>query len=230
MLRKALLLPFLALAACTSSNQAATQRSATEQLLLSTAADRAAERLRLTLPEGARAYLNTTDFEAIDGRYAIGAIRDSLLRQGIRLVSDPAAADTIIAVRSGALAVDQHKMLIGIPAWDLPVPLAGQLSTPELALYKSMTQQGVAKFAATAFDAKEGALQDSTGPQYGYSHVTENVVLLFIGWDNNDLVPEERRDPYFSILSFSDEESPEAGTPNTGTPNQERRGREPRGQ
>lgn len=206
----------LGLAGCSTSNQTTTERSATEQLLLSTAADRAAARLTLALPKGTRAYLNTADFDAIDGRYAIGAIRDSLLQQGINLVSDPATADTIIAVRSGALAIDQHQTLVGIPAWGLPIPLAGQLNTPEIALYKNATLQGVAKFAATAFDAKQGQLQDATGPQYGYSHSTENVVLFFIAWDTDDLVPDRQEDPRLNLFySISGEQDAAEDAGNT---------------
>jgi hypothetical protein len=86
----------------------------------------------------------------------IGAVRDSLLKQGIHLVTDRAAADTIVEIRVGALSIDETRKLLGIPSTPLPIPLAGQLTLPEVALFKKHQWQGVAKLAATAYDAKSG--------------------------------------------------------------------------
>src|SRR5690349_21333465 len=134
----ALLLP-----GCTTDRQTDPQRTATEQLLISTAADRAAESLALDIGSDRKAFLDATNFEGIDGKYAIAAIRNSLLRQGTHFVGDRKDADTIIEIRSGALSIDKHETLVGIPSLDIPIPLAGQLGTPEIALYKSEEQEGV---------------------------------------------------------------------------------------
>jgi hypothetical protein len=185
----------LAVSGCTTVRESSPQRTATEQLLISTAADRAAERLALRVPSGARVFVDAANFEGIDSKYAIGAIRDHLLRTGMKLVADRGNADTVVEIRAGALSVDEKQLLVGIPQMNIPIPLAGSFSFPEIALFKTRERKGVAKFAATAYGAAEGSLVDSSGPQYGYSHQTEWVVLLFLSWTSSDLIPEERGDP-----------------------------------
>jgi hypothetical protein len=71
--------------------------------------------------------------------------------------------------------------------------MAGAVSLPEVALYKSERRQGLAKIAATTYDAKTGSLVQSTGAQYGTSHKDNWVVLLIFDWTQHDLVPESER-------------------------------------
>jgi hypothetical protein len=176
----------LLLSGCSTDRQTDPQRTATEQLLISTAADRAAESLALDIGANRKAFLDATNFEGLDGKYAIAAIRSSLLRQGTRFVGDRKDADTIIEIRSGALSIDKHEMLVGLPSIDIPIPLAGQLGTPEIALYKSEDQDGVAKFAATAYDAKDGRFIAESAPPLGRSHINKHVVLL-VSWIEDDV-------------------------------------------
>ena len=63
-------------------------------------------------------------------------------------------------------------------ATGVPIPLAGTLSLPEVALLKRAETRGVAKFAATLYDAKTGALKSVSSASYGFSHRTHWVVLL----------------------------------------------------
>jgi hypothetical protein len=174
------------LSGCSTDRETDPQRSATEQLLISTAADRAAASLALDIGPGRKAFLDATNFEGLDGKYAIAAIRASLLKQGTRFVGDKKDADTIIEIRSGALSIDKHALLVGIPSWDIPIPLAGQLATPEIALYKSEQQEGIAKFAATAYDAKDGHFIAESTPPLGRSHRIKRVVLV-VSWIDDDV-------------------------------------------
>lgn len=177
----------LLLSSCTTVRSSDPQRTATEQLLISTAADHAAEALALDIPKGKRVFVDATNFEGYDSKYAIGAIRDHLLRTGQRLIDDRGKADVIVEIRSGALSVDDHAFLIGIPQINLPIPLAGQASIPEIALYKRETEQGVAKFAATAYDAKQGGLVDSSRPGPSSSYEKKTTVFLLITWSKDNL-------------------------------------------
>jgi hypothetical protein len=122
------------------------------------AADRAAETISKAMPPHEKMFLDTTDFDATDGKYAIGAAQDALLRRSDTPVDKKADADLVVELRLGALATNEHAMLVGIASINVPVPLAGTLSTPKVALYDDTTQRGVAKFAATGVDRKTGAL------------------------------------------------------------------------
>jgi hypothetical protein len=174
---------------CTTARQTDPQRTATEQLLISTAADRAAAAISLNIAPDRKCFLDATNFEGTDGKYAIAAIRSSLLRKGTRFVPDQKQADTIIEIRSGALSIDKHETLVGIPSVDIPIPLAQQFSTPEIALYKSEEQEGVAKFAATAYDAKDGRFIDESTPPLGHSKINRQVVLI-VSWIEDDVHAE----------------------------------------
>jgi hypothetical protein len=185
----------LALAACSTVNDTAPQRSATEEMLISTAADRAAEKLTLALPKKDKVFVDASNVDGTDAKYAVATIRAHLLQKGIRLVDDKKAAHTIVELRAGALSIDKSQNLIGIPSFNIPIPLSTTpLSTPEVALYKNDDQKGVAKFAIIAYDAKQGKLISSEVPQYGYSHKTKRTVLIFFTWTDNDAAPEDNSD------------------------------------
>jgi hypothetical protein len=189
----------LALAGCTTEAQSNPPRTATEQLLISSAADRAARQVSLRVPRGSKLFVDADNFEGTDSKYAIGALREQLLKEGGRLVADRGAADYVVEIRSGALSIDQDEFLIGIPKMQIPIPLAGSFSFPEIALFKKAERKGVAKFAAAGYGAKDGRFADASDPRYGFSHETEWVVLLFISWKTADYLPEEAQEPLISF-------------------------------
>ena len=188
----ALILAMVALGACTTTRETSPQRSATEQLLISTAVDRAVERMDLKIPQGTKVFLDAEQLEGSDGKYAAGAMRDRLLRGGTNLVADRGKADAVVEIRAGAMSVDDKQMLFGIGSFDVPVPLAGQAAKiPEIALYKQKERVGVAKIAAIGYSTADGKLIDSTGSKFGYSHEDEKVVLFFFSWQSSDLPKED---------------------------------------
>ena len=180
----------LGLAGCSTTRESEPARTATEQLLISSAVDRALDRMNLRIPEGTKIWVDAENFEGYDQKYAVGAIRDRLMREGGRLVADRGQADAVVEIRAGALSTDSDSMLIGIPSMDLPIPLAGQAKTPELSLVKKNTDQGVAKIGITAYDAKTGVSESFTlaEPVYGFSNRTRWVVLSLFDWTNSDLL------------------------------------------
>ena len=195
----ALIPAMLALGACTSSRETSPQRSATEQLLISTAVDRAVEGMDLKIPQGTKVCLDAGQLEGSDGKYASGAMKDRLLRDGANLVGDRGKADAVVELRAGALSIDDRQTLVGIGSFDVPVPLAGEAAKiPEIALYKQKERVGVAKIAAIGYTTDAGKLIDSTGPQFGYSHEDEQVLLFFFTWRSSDL-PKEKTDSLLDL-------------------------------
>jgi hypothetical protein len=183
-----------ALGGCSTTNESNPQRSATEELIISGAADRAAAQLDLAIPRGTKIFVDETKFDAstFDGKYALGRIEDQLVRNGARPVGDRKDADMVVAPYVGALSMDVDQFLIGIPKIDIPIPLAGTVGLPEIALYKKRTRTGIAKFAATAYPANKDIPASSTDPKYGVANEREWTLLLFIGWKKNDVAIEER--------------------------------------
>ncbi len=64
----------LAMAGCTTTRESNPPRTATEQLLISAAVDRAVAGLHLDIPKGARVYVDASNFEGYDSKYAVGSI------------------------------------------------------------------------------------------------------------------------------------------------------------
>ncbi|HLI10266.1 MAG TPA: DUF6655 family protein [Alphaproteobacteria bacterium] len=161
-----------------------------EQLLISAAADRAVDQLKLDLPPRTKVLVDSQYFEGLDAKYTIGAIRDRLLKQGADLVADRNSADVVIEIRSGGQSIDKRTTLWGIPGFNIPIPLSsGSLPFPELALYKKEQEIGVSKVAMTGYDRKGGEFKTASGPDYGFSRRTHYIILLFFSWTNNDAVP-----------------------------------------
>lgn len=194
----------LSLAGCTTEKASSPTRTATEELLISTAADRAAKNLALKMPTDQKVFLDPTNFEGTDAKYAISAIKDELLKRGMRLVDDKKDADAIVEIRAGALSIDESTAIVGIPEFSIPIPTAGNLTFPEIALFKKQQRQGLAKFAAMGYSTRTGELISSAGPDYGYSEKTQWVVALFISWNTNDLIPQDRteNEGYFFTRSL----------------------------
>ena len=182
------------LAGCSTSNESNPQRSATEELIISGAADRAAAQLDLAIPRGTKIFVDETKFDAstFDGKYALARIEDHLVRNGAVPVGDRKDADMVVAPSVGALSMDTEQFLIGIPKIDIPIPLAGTVGLPEIALYKKRTRSGIAKFAVTAYPANKDMPASSTDPKYGVTNEREWTVLLFIGWKKSDVALDER--------------------------------------
>ena len=180
----------LGFSGCTTIKTTTTARTATEQLLLSTAADHAIHDIGLQMFAGRRVFLDESHFDSYDSKYVLGTIRDALSRAGARLWEPASNSDVIVEARSGAFAIDESDTLFGIPAMALPIPLSGPLETPEIAFYKASKQRSLAKFALTAYSRQGAAHIYSSGPLDGKSF-DSHFRVLFVSWHRTD-VPEKQ--------------------------------------
>lgn len=194
----------LVLSACSSERSSVPKRTATEELLISAAADRAAGQLSLSIPQNTKVFIDRQYFQGYDDGYALNAIRTQCLRRGLDVVDDRKNAQAIITVASGALSTDDKSLLIGIPALQVPaIPIGTSVSVPEIALFKTAQSKGVAKFVATGYDAKTGKLIATSDPLYGFSHQTNDTVLLFFSWGRDDLIPQNVDQKALSVQSIA---------------------------
>ncbi len=166
-------------------------RSATEQLLLSTAADRAIAATNLPPVQGKKVYVDGTYYDSYDPKYVLGSIRDALSRSGALLVDTASNSDVIVEARCGGLSIDASESLLGIPATGIPIPLAGVVSIPELALYKSSRQRSIAKLALLAYDTRSREHVFSSGSMAGKSYNKYYKFLGIIQWTTTD-IPEKQ--------------------------------------
>lgn len=178
---------FLLLAGCTTVRETQPARTATEELLISTAAERAASQMVAQFAPGAKVFVDASYVEGLDTKYTTSAMRDQLARDGAHLVDDRKTADVVVELRSGAASIDESSFLIGIPSFNVPIPLTGAFTFPEIALYKKAQQIGTSKVAMTAYEQKDGTYKFTVGPDLGLSNKTQWTLLLFISWGRNDI-------------------------------------------
>ncbi len=145
---------------CGSTRWTNTSRTATEQLLLSDAMDRAVSQIDFRALAGRTVYLNTESVNSLtDAPYLVSTFRQQLLASGCIMKEKREEADYVVEVRAGAVGTDQHDILFGIPATQLPsiVPLNGvPTSIPEIPLIKKTHQRGVVKIAVFAYNRNTG--------------------------------------------------------------------------
>ena len=187
-------------------NTAPTQTSL-DQIMVSTAADRAAasltshyqKQINADLPRSlGKSFIVAKNFVTSSELYALQAIRNSFLKEGVILVDDATKADTIIEVANGALSIDNTSQLVGIPAMALPIPLAGNVQIPEVSLYKTVTNRGLSKLSAGFYDAHTGKSKGAPITTIGTATVDNWEAFVFLKFIDNDLqLPEEYEKSYF---------------------------------
>lgn len=178
------------LAACTTARQTEPQRTATEEMLISSAADRAVGELKLDV-RGKAVFVDASNYKGLDAEYTVAAVRAQMLKDGARLTADRKTADVVVEMRDGAQSIDQKEFLVGIPSFDVPIPLAGSFKFPEIALYSRAEDIGVSKLTVTDYSNATGASTGSSGPVYGFAHDQHYKILIFIGWKTQDFRPDE---------------------------------------
>jgi len=155
-----LLVTSAALLGCGTTRWSDTSRTATEQLLLSDAMDRAVSRLDFRAMAGRRVFLDTQHLEGItDSHYLTSSIRQQMLASGCIVKTEREEADYVVEARAGTVGTDRNELLYGIPQTNLPVggALPGVPSQiPEFALAKRTNQRGVAKIAMFAYNRTTG--------------------------------------------------------------------------
>jgi hypothetical protein len=149
----------LALAAgCGTTRMTDTQRTATEQMLISDAVDHAVSQLDVSALAGKSVFLDVQYLDgAVDRGYLISSLRQHLLASGCLLMEDRARAVYVVEARAGGLGTDRHSLLVGVPQMQVPSFVPGQpTAIPEIPLARKTDQNGVAKLAVFAYNRQTG--------------------------------------------------------------------------
>ncbi len=156
----ALSLVTAAFAGCGITRSTDTARTATEQLLISDAIDRAVENMNLQPLAGQSIFLDDSRVtDAVDRNYYISTLRQHLLAQGCTLKDKREDADFVVEARAGAIGTDRNDLLFGVPTSPVPaIPVISPMPStlPEIPLAKRKDQRGVAKLALFAYHRATG--------------------------------------------------------------------------
>jgi hypothetical protein len=183
-----------------------TPRSATEQLLLSQAVDRAIDGVAVPIPEGAsiwvevsglqtdRAHLHIDEgderFGVIDSpSWDLAFVRDvvagRLGQLGYRLQKTNEEAGYLVRILVHAMGTNQAKTFFGIPPiQSLIIPFA----LPQLTLYQELDQLAHVRLHLDIFESGTGRFVRSTPWMIGDAYYNQYTVFFFFGFRSTDLL------------------------------------------
>jgi hypothetical protein len=164
----------LPLTGCGTTRFSDTNRTATEQLLISDAIDRAVQSVNVQSLAGQTVFLDDSRLtDVVDRNYLVSTLRQHLLANGCLLREKREDADFVVEARAGAVGTDRNDLLFGIPSMNVPQILPMQpvpAAIPEVPVAKRRHQRGVVKLAVFAYHRETGtpvwqsgvALQESS--------------------------------------------------------------------
>lgn len=195
-----LFLGFLISSGCTTMKESHTARTGIEQLLISTATDRALDKVDLRPIAHAKVFLETKYLDCVDKNYIIVAMHQRLLGQGCTLVEKAEDADVLLEVASGGVGTDGNELFVGIP--EIPLPPPSPIAIPKMPLVQRNRRIGTAKIAIVACDAKTKSPVINTGYSLARAdHRTWNI--LGLGGMNSGAIEEELTNHTGDIDSWS---------------------------
>jgi hypothetical protein len=146
----ALVVAAVCLSGCTTIKQSDTSRTGIEQLLISSAADRALDKFDLHAIAGAKVFVDTKYFDCTDKNYVLVALHEKLLANHCTLVEKADDCDVVLEIGSGGVGTDRNDMYLGFPGLSLPPSVA----IPRIALFERDKAMGTVKLAIVAIDNK----------------------------------------------------------------------------
>lgn len=151
----------LLVAGCGTTRSTDTNRTATEQLLVSDAIDRALQSMDLHTLSGQTVFFDDSKLtDVVDKNYLTSSLRQYLLANGCSLREKREDADFVVEARAGAVGTDRSDLLFGLPSMNVPQialvqPVAAVI--PEIPIAKRKDQRGIAKIAVFAYHRQTGA-------------------------------------------------------------------------
>ncbi len=191
------LIALLSLAGCVGDiRETTTLRTSTEQLLLSTAAERAIARLPFDSLgiAGRRVFIDDTRFSSYDKGYVLSALRHFLSARGVVLIEEVSdEPERVLELRNGALGINDASWGIGLPPLPLPIPQTTLTTqTPSLYLFYRDKQEGWAKLQLWVYDPDTRGYIASSGDLWGKAYYSAWWIFFMGPFDfSNDIYPDE---------------------------------------
>ncbi len=161
-----------------------TPRSATEQLLVHRAAERALDALTWPDLEGRAVAVEVAALNGADAPYAQALAEARARTLGARVVALE-QAEWVLVLLAGGLGTASRNTSFGVPA--LPIPGG---STPEIPFARVLKQRGYAQLRLVAHDRSGASVADSEGVLGRASFETYSLFFLVIR--RNDIYPGEQ--------------------------------------
>ena len=171
------------------------ETTATQQLLMTTAVDRAlaqfSEQAERVLG-GKKVNIDVEHVEEEKKPYATSALRNLITSKRATVAGPEEKGDVTLEVRSGAVGIMDHDFGFGLPSLPLPIPNTTLSSIiPSLYLFRRDKQEGWAKFNLWVLDNGTGEYIAQSKDLWGHAYYSLWTILALGPFDfSNDIYPD----------------------------------------
>jgi hypothetical protein len=142
----------LSLPGCGTVRCTDSQRTATEQLLISDAIDRSVSQFDFRPLAGKTVYLDATALaSSVDAPYLTSSLRQQMFSHHCVMMDKREDAEYVVEARSGGIGTDHRETIFGFSATKV-----SDATIPEVPFAKKTEQRAVAKVALFAFNRETG--------------------------------------------------------------------------
>ncbi len=183
------LLLMATLTGCVTPRITDTARSAIEQNLLATAAERAVKMMDFSEFKNKKATMDYSQLATqVDKEYIMAVFETHLGNNGVKVVTNADNAEIRIKLFCGIFAADDTKFEIGTPELPIPVPYTDlSFAIPALSLFQKINRSGYCRIGAAVYDAKtDDFLKSFTGINTKTEY-NNWVLILFFPFTTTDL-------------------------------------------
>ncbi|MBQ9372804.1 MAG: hypothetical protein IJU03_11495 [Thermoguttaceae bacterium] len=173
-----LALAFACAAGCGTTKFSDTSRTATEQLLISSAMEELVDEYDYSRLAGLKVHVKAAN-TTTDGDYLKSLVRQQLAANGAFVKDSEDAADYIVEVAPGAVGTNRYELMYGIPETTIPAigTLNNATSIPEFALIKRTDQKAQVKLRMWAYNKTTGAIIWQSGVNTKTSNIRDRWIF-----------------------------------------------------
>lgn len=154
-----------------------------EQILVSQAAEKCAEKLYAAMPEGSKVAIESFGLTPRHA-YIRGIVAGWLGRRGFAISEEAQTAIYLIRVMVQVLGTERSERTFGTEGVESALVPVG---LPAITLFKRAANKGYARFYMDIYEAETGRLIHSTPWFEGTSYLNKYTVLFFITINSTDL-------------------------------------------
>ena len=166
-------------AGCGTTKWSDTSRTATEQLLISSAMDDVIDEFNFYPLSGRKIFINDKGVSSTDKEYLLSILRQQLAANGTFIMEKKEDADYILEVSTGAVGTNRYDLMYGIPETSVPAVLSLGAGTtiPEISLIKKTDQKAQIKLTMWAYNQKTGAIIWQSGEKMKTASIRDRWIL-----------------------------------------------------
>lgn len=164
---------------CGTTKWSDTSRTATEQLLISSAMTDVIDEFNFYPLSGRAVYIKSGGVAITDKEYLLTLLRQQLSANGVFVQEQIEEADYILEVATGAVGTNRYELMYGVPETSVPaiLTLGAGTSIPEIPFVKRTDQKAQIKLTMWAYNKKTGAIIWQSGEKMKTASIRDRWIF-----------------------------------------------------